>query len=304
MRVSIVMLAFLLLLVMLCAPASAGWARTVYEVDSLYHHIRVVDDGGKRILRFDNSMETTMLIANPYMGHFEYIDFFFQSFCLKPEIKNSLMLGLGGGSAPKLMQWHFKHVAIDVVEIDSMVYDVAREYFYFKPAETTKVTIQDARVFLRKTNKTYDLIVMDAYTANKYGSYIPFHLATKEFFGIVHDHLSDDGVFAFNIIGQIYGERKHLIASIYRTMREYFPNLYIFPAKTSQNVVILASKDPRRLSKGDWTITASGMVNSGLVGLYPQYNARAASLMNVEPPNWQRAQLLTDDFAPIDGLLK
>lgn len=294
----------LLILLLLAAPASSGWSTTVYEADSLYHHIRVVDDSGKRILRFDNSMETTMSIANPYTGHFEYIDYFFQAFCLNPNIKNSLMLGLGGGSAPKLMQLYFPQVAVDVVEIDSMVYDVAKEYFYFKPAKNTQVTIQDARVFLRKTDKVYDLIIMDAYTSNKYGSYIPFHLATREFFEIVDSRLADNGVFAFNIIGQIYGERQEVVAALYRTLRERFPNLYIFPAITSQNVVIIASKSSVRHTKAEWTAAASSLMYSGSVGLYPQYTARASNFVNIVPPDWEEAQLLTDDFAPIDGLLK
>jgi len=289
---------------LLAAPASSGWATTVYEADSLYHHIRVVDDSGKRTLRFDNSMETTMSIANPYTGHFEYIDYFFQAFVLNPDIQNTLMLGLGGGSAPKLMQLYFPQVNVDVVEIDPVVYDVAKEYFYFKPSEKTLVTIQDARVFLRRTDKIFDLIIMDAYTSNKYGSYIPFHLATREFFEVVDSHLSDDGIFAFNIIGQVYGERKEVVAALYRTLSERFTNLYIFPAITSENVVIIASKNPKRLSKSEWSAAASSLIYSGAVGLYPQYTARASNLANIVPPNWERAQLLTDDYAPIDGLLK
>ena len=293
-----------LMLGLLAAPASSGWAATVYEADSLYHHIRVVDDAGKRILRFDNSMESTMSIANPYAGYFEYIDYFFQAFVLNPNVENTLMLGLGGASAPKLMQLYFPQVATDIAEIDPAVFDVAKEYFYFKPSEKTHVFIQDARVFVRKTDNMYDLIIMDAYTSNKYGSYVPFHLATREFFDIVDNHLTADGVFAFNIIGQVYGDRREVVASLYRTLSERFANLYVFPALTSQNVVIIASKDPTRLSKPQWTAAASYLVASGGVGVYPQYTSRANTLSNIVPPEWEEAQLLSDDFAPIDGLLK
>ena len=284
--------------------ANAGWATTIYEADSLYHHIRVVDEYGTRTLRFDNSMETTMAIANPYIGHFEYIDYFFQSFCLNSEIDSTLMLGLGGASAPKLMQRYFPHVAIDIAEIDSMVFDVAREYFYFKPAENTNIFIGDARVFLKRSRKTYDLILMDAYTANKYGSFVPFHLATTEFFGIVDEHLSENGVFAFNVIGSLYGRDKKKVAAIYRTMAETFPNLYMFPARTSMNVVILASKNPVRMTFPKWTNAANTLSYGGVASLYPHFQKRVLSLSGKEPPNWKKAQLLTDDFAPIDGLLK
>jgi len=296
--------AMLLVCLLLSSPASAGWANTIYEADSLYHHIRVVDESGTRILRFDNSMESTMKLANPYMGHFEYVDFFFQSFVLKQDIEKCLMLGLGGASAPKLMQRYFPDVEIDIVEIDEMVYDVAREYFYFEPDETTDVTIQDGRVFIRKSDEIYDLIIMDAYTANKYGSYVPFHLATLEFFEIVDEHLSDDGILAFNIIGTLRGYRKEVVASIYRTMDRVFPEIYVFPAKSSDNIVMIASKGKDGLSATQWMNIAVSLVNSGFTGLYPNYVMRSSTCTDLVPPRWWDAQLLTDDFAPIDGLLQ
>lgn len=305
MRGMMISTAFLLMAILLIStPASAGWANTIYEADSLYHHIRVVDDGGNRMLRFDNSIESMMKRNNPLMGHFEYIDFLFQSFVLKQDIEKCLMLGLGGASAPKLMQHYFPTVEIDIAEIDEAVYDVACEYFYFDPSDTTEVTIQDARVFIRKSDKIYDLVIMDAYTSNKYGSYIPFHLATLEFFEIVDEHLSDDGIFAFNVIGQIYGERKELVTSIYHTMRKVFPTIYLFPAGESMNVVFIACKDKTSLSKSDWTNTAVRLVNSGAVGTYPFYIIRANSYSDEVPEKWWAAQVLTDDFAPVDGLLR
>jgi len=305
MRCTMISTAFLLMAILLIStPATAGWANTIYEEDSLYHHIRVVDDGGDRMLRFDNSIESMMKKSNPLMGHFEYIDLFFQSFVLKQDIENCMMLGLGGASAPKLMQHYFPTVEIDIAEIDEAVYDVAVEYFYFDPSDTTEVTIQDARVYLRKSDKIYDLVIMDAYTSNKYGSYIPFHLATLEFFEIVDEHLSDDGVFAFNVIGQISGDREELVASIYNTMSNVFPNIYLFPATESHNVVFIASKDKAYLSKSDWTNTAVSMVNSGAVGTYPFYIIRANSYTDEVPEKWWASQVLTDDFAPVDGLLR
>ena len=51
-------------------------------------------------------------------------------------------------------------------------------------------------MFLRRRNEPYDIIIVDAFT----GSYIPFHLMTKEFYGLVRDRLAPHGVAAFNIL--------------------------------------------------------------------------------------------------------
>ena len=53
----------------------------------------------------------------------------------------------------------------------------------------------DARPFLRSTDTRYDLIVVDAYRQ----PYVPFYLATREFFRLVRDHLAPGGIVALNV---------------------------------------------------------------------------------------------------------
>ena len=53
----------------------------------------------------------------------------------------------------------------------------------------------DARPFLRSTDERYDLIVVDAYRQ----PYVPFYLATREFFRLVRDHLTPGGIVALNV---------------------------------------------------------------------------------------------------------
>ena len=47
------------ILIFVCSGVSSPGA-TVYETTSAYHHIKVVDEGGIRMLSFDGSMETRM----------------------------------------------------------------------------------------------------------------------------------------------------------------------------------------------------------------------------------------------------
>jgi len=48
-----------------------------------------------------------------------------------------------------------------------------------------------------------DLIILDAYVQGRYGSAIPQHLATKEFFELAREHLTTNGVVAYNVIGTL-----------------------------------------------------------------------------------------------------
>ena len=53
----------------------------------------------------------------------------------------------------------------------------------------------DGRPHLRLTDRRYDIIVVDAYKQ----PYIPFYLATREFFELTRERLTPDGIVALNV---------------------------------------------------------------------------------------------------------
>jgi len=84
------------------------------------------------------------------------------------------------------------------VDIDYSLKDVVEEHFFErKLKDNHKFEAIPARAFLNKTDKKFDVILLDAYT-NVIS--IPFQLITKEFFEQVKDSLNDDGVMLFNAI--------------------------------------------------------------------------------------------------------
>ena len=94
------------------------------------------------------------------------------------DIKRVLVLGLGAGSIPVYLDRFLPDATIDTVELDPGVIDVAKKYFGLRETKKFNLIESDARVFLNRHTEPYDLIMVDAYT----GSYIPFHLMTKEFY--------------------------------------------------------------------------------------------------------------------------
>ena len=112
------------------------------------------------------------------------------------DIKRVLVLGLGAGSIPVYLDRFLPDAAIDTVELDPGVIDVAKKYFGLRETKKFHLIESDARVFLNRHTEPYDLIMVDAYT----GSYIPFHLMTKEFYQLVRDRLAPHGVAAVNIL--------------------------------------------------------------------------------------------------------
>jgi spermidine synthase len=275
----------------------------VYEVTSPYHHIQVVDRAGMRTLKFDNATESRMSLENPLQGHFEYTEYFHMPWLWNDQIKSVLMIGLGGGSIQRAYQHYYPQVQCETVELDPKVLDVARQYFQLKESENLKVVVGDGRVHLRRTQKKYDLIILDAYTANRYGSFIPYELATQEFFALAKEHLTERGVLAYNVIGSTYGRDENIVGAMYRTLRTSFPQITLFPAASSRNVVLVATASGEALTADTLGRKADELIASKRVTL-PDFKARLESLRHGPPDAAAHSRVMTDDFAPVDGLLK
>ncbi len=277
-------------------------AAVVFDAFSAYHHIQVVDQGAIRTLSFNGSMETRMSLANPLQGHFEYTEYFQTPWIWNPAMKRVLMVGLGGGSTQRAYQHYYTNLLVDTVELDPVVVNVAKKYFGVTETPKHKIHTDDGRVFLRRTTNTYDLIIMDAYTTTRYGSSIPPHLTTKEFFSIAGDRLGTNGVLAYNVIGQTRGFRADFVGALYRTMKEVFPQVYLFPANASLNVVLVGTKAPLLFDAARVQREGAALVRNGTVKL-PAFAARMRAFVNVAPATAARSPVLTDDRAPVEGLL-
>lgn len=224
-----------------------GLLRTVYAVESAYHNIRVMDGDGVRYLRFDRSWQTAMTLSDPFESRLSYTDYFHLAVANNPNIRDVLVVGLGGGAAPKKFWKDYPQVSVDAVEQDPRVVDVARRFFALPEDERLKVHVEDGRKYLESTSKQYDLIILDAY----YSDSIPFHLTTREFVRTVERRLKPGGMVAFNLIGALEGPESQFFRSMYRTVGELFPTRLPvavrwreYPqANIRRNIILFASKD-------------------------------------------------------------
>lgn len=277
-------------------------AQTIFERDSSYHHIAVRDVGAKRILYFENSPESQMDRANPIAGGFEYTDFFHCAYLFNPNVKDVLCLGLGGGTAPKRFLHDYPNATMDVVDVDPLVVEVAEKYFAVKPNPRLHIFTQDGRVYVKRCKKQYDLVILDAYTTNKYGSTVPPHLTTREFMGEVKKILRPGGVIAYNVTGLIEGWGHGITQALVKTIGSQFDTPYLFQAISSSNTVILAFKDARHTEGKDALVRkAQELVKAKKVKL-PNFERRAGQLVAI--PDLKDAVLLTDDYSPVDKLMR
>lgn len=287
-----------LFLLSLPAPSPAG---VIHEAYSPYHHILVVDDNGIRTLSFDGTRETRMSLEDPSRGHFGYTELFHYAWLWNTNLHRIAMLGLGGGSTQRSFLRHYPNVRIDSVEIDPAVVAIATNFFHVRITDRHRVFIEDGRSHLRRSREKYDLIVLDAYVKHRYGSHMPHHLATREFFEIARDRLTPEGVLAYNVITTLQLGNSDATRALARTLLQVFTQVYVFQASDSRNAVLIATRDPRRRTPPELRQRAAQLVANGLRPP-PGLVERLPSMRTDLPLNIRQARVLSDDYAPVESL--
>jgi spermidine synthase len=277
-------------------------ARVVFRKETRYHRLSVVDDAGRRYLRFDSSFQSGMFVGQPFRTAFRYTDYFDLALAYHPSAKRVLFIGLGGGSAPKRMWRDFPNVDVEVAELDPVVADVARRYFALPTSPRLRVTVEDGRRFLVKRHDRWDAIGIDAFFSDS----IPFHLTTREFLELTRDRLAPGGVIVTNVIGSLEGPSSKLFRALYRTYASVFPTVLVHPVyenernvTTVRNIILVATESPAPAEA--FLVRRWGEISSRHRGA-PEL-ADAIGDRRRAPVRTDDVPLLTDDYAPTDALL-
>ena len=275
----------------------------IYQEDSPYQQVRVRDEKGLRFLVLDNTFHAIMWQPNPIRLALPYSQMMMAALGLHPNPQRGLILGHGGGSLAKWLQKFWPTLEMDIVEMDPSVVKAAEEFFEYKPGEKHHIFVQDARVFLRHTEKKYDIIWVDVFARHQ----IPFHLTTEEFFRELRARLSLKGVIAVNLASSDSDLDRVRAEAVVSTMKTSFPHIETFSIpgptwlrtkKGSANLIFFASSKPLNMRSPDFVNGAIELLNQGKMP-----HEVFAFLTSSGSPEWQPGQILTDDFSPFDILL-
>jgi predicted membrane-bound spermidine synthase len=139
-------------------------------------------------------------------------------------LRQVAVLGNAGGTTARALGRYYPDAEIDGVELDPAVTRVGRRFLGLGDNPRLTVHDADARPFLRATRSRYDLIVVDAYRQ----PYVPFYLATREFFRLVRQHLAPGGVVVLNV-ATVPGDDR-LVDGVGGTLAAELPQVISWPA--------------------------------------------------------------------------
>lgn len=275
-------------------PPAVG--RLLYEKESAYHYIQVVQEGSRTELILNEGQAIHSIYDSEHLTTGGPWDYFLAATAFEGSLQEEkiptdvAIIGLAGGTTARQFRSAYgDRVNITGVEIDPAVLSAGYTYFHLGDAHATAV-VQDGRYWLATDNGKYDVIVMDAYRQ----PYIPFHLTTREFFQLAHDHLRSDGVAVVNA-GRTATDYR-LVEAVASTMKAVFPSVYLVDVPEFSNTLVFGSMR---------SVTAADIRHN--LGLYrePLVQEIAQSTLDVgklrESP--YHSQVFTDELAPVERLI-
>ncbi|MDX6408621.1 MAG: hypothetical protein QOE13_1692 [Gaiellaceae bacterium] len=276
-------------LALLLVPAGTVKASSglLFERESPYQYVSVAEwDDGTRVLALNEGVAYHSMWTAGSVLTGQYWDLF----ALLPPLlghsaRDMLVIGNAGGTIPRMYGVFYPRVAIDGVEIDPAVTEAGRRFLGLDDNPRLHVHTADGRPFLALSRKRYDLIIVDAYRQ----PYVPFYLATREFFELARRHLRPGGILALNIAKVPKDDR--LTRAVDTTLLAVFPQVWRWPALRFNDLVLALDRPAPR---------------SVLIGRASKARGRLRLLLRSFRQDLAAARplgrVLTDDRAPVEWL--
>lgn len=264
--------------------------RHVLTINTQYNNVSLYEtnfyQNGRpiRVMSLDGKLDSAMYLDSDDLV-FEYTKYYRLANAYNTDIKKILVIGGAGYSVPK--DFLQKGVAVDVVEIDPALTELAEKYFNLPTTNYPLLTIhhEDGRTFLNKQKgEQYDVIMLDAFKSYS----IPYQLTTTEAVQKMKQLLKPNGIVMANVIAAVEGDKGGFLQAEYQTFKQSFPlvDLYLVTLPTS----------------------GESIQNLMLIGASNEPNAPVdTELTEYLSHEWTKVmpqrQVLTDDYAPVDQLM-
>lgn len=268
----------------------------VYEGESVYNYLQVKDTGNSVIL----STNVLFGVQSVTMKNKEltgmYYDYAMAAPLMNPDYPydgqlQMLILGMGTGTYARQCLAYRDGMGIadmDIVgvEIDEKITDLSERYFDLP--QSVRTVNYDGRAYLQAADERYDVIMVDAYQDIT----IPFQMSSIEFFTLVKEHLTENGVMVVNMNMHSNSESS-INAYLADTIAAVFPHVYTVDVPGTTNRELFASQHADMLPL--LAAHAEVLADDALRSLMQEVQERIVSYEAGE-------HLLTDDQAPVELL--
>jgi predicted membrane-bound spermidine synthase len=268
----------------------------VYETESAYNYIQVLQQNGYTLLRL-NDGQGVHSIYHPdvlfYNGPWELflVGPYFNPDTNPTDVHRIGIVGLAAGTTARQATTIYGSIPIDGWEIDPKIVEVGRKYFGMT-MPNLNVYIEDGRHGLSRSTEKYDILAVDAYRP----PYIPPHMTTREFFQMAASHLTAHGVLAINV-GRAPEDRS-LINGLATTLATVFPSVHVMDIPGTLNSMVFATMQittPENFYANLSRLSLDTNIHPLLV------QSMSSTYINLQS-GYETTMVFTDDRAPIEWL--
>lgn len=282
---------FVLCCILSGSGSSAFWESDLaYEGESVYNYLQVRENSRRVVLSTNVLFGVQSLLIKDQGLTGMYYDYAMAAPLMtgkeNPNECEILILGMGTGTYATQCSRYYGNMSIEGVEIDDKITELARTYFELP--EEVPVTTYDGRAFLNVINKTYDVIMVDAYQDIT----IPFQMSSVEFFSLVRDHLNPGGVMVVNM-NMRGGSEGNINQYLSDTISQIFDQVYTVDVTGSTNRELFAAVG----------VDLTGNLAEGIEDLEHEDLAALLGRVQQNLTAYQPGDhIMTDDKAPVELL--
>jgi spermidine synthase len=262
--------------------------RVLFEAETTHQYARVVErPDGSRVLEL-NEGQAVHSLYRP--GTYLTGDYWDGQLVLPAAAggrppRRIAILGNAAGTVARSFGHFFPGTAVDAVEIDAELTELGRRFFDLRNPRM-EVFAEDARPWLERSEGGYDAIMVDAYRQ----PYIPFYLATREFFELARDRLAPGGLVIVNVGHPEGGEELERVLG--RTMAAAFPRVLRYPTEPTNTLLVA----------GEGAFSAARL-RANLARLPAPLRPEAREAAATLEPRLPGGEVYTDDRAPVEWLV-
>lgn len=190
----------------------------------------------QRIDVFESHEFGRFLVLDGYMMLTERDEFIYHEMmthvpmAVHPNVRDVLLIGAGDGGAARELLRYPEIRRIDLVEIDSQVVEICKQFFDFsaKSLEDERVNLyfEDGMRFVRSVKDEYDLIIVDSTDPFGPGE----GLFTKEFYGNCFKALREDGVMVNQHESPFYASDALAVQRAHQRIVQSFESSMVYQA--------------------------------------------------------------------------
>lgn len=218
-------------------PLSSLEGRSIYRIEKGALHLEVHESRQWRWLSLGDRPDIVQALFNrkhPHHPMMPYCIGMLTALLLQPQARQALNLGLGCGAFERYLLRHYPQTALTSVEMQGAVVDVARRFFDLPT--NYPVVIDDAASYLKHCHQSYDLILCDLHDGERQPA-----VRDEEFLLNLSRCLSDTGVVSMNLFG---AREDYELVALLLCLRRQLPHTVLLKPPRSQNLILLASRQP------------------------------------------------------------